>query len=361
MKCKHCGAEFPDWLDFCPECMKSVDEPAAAEAEAPAQPQPVAEPQPAPAPTPAPAPAPEAEAAPEPEVYQSPARPKKTRKKGGGGWLGFLLGLLCAVVAVAALLLTGVLQRGAAVGGTDAKEVVSEQDSKTPEGVLEDYAAALKDGDLSRMLASYAAPVYLSKLPTEAFYETNFDGGETYRIWGVSLGELQASDSALAKAVAAEKTRSALIDLIMNQFSYPLLSANSHFTYDEDNALYLVELENDEDMQDYLAQLLKAAPFSSLEIGKAFLVTDKLSEEGVAAYEENMQNLADALGAEDAAFCYIELKVDGTDYLLGMELVKFDGLWYDNKPCLYGVNLKEDYLNNSYGGLVPVAAIEDWV
>ena len=35
MKCKHCGAEIPEWMDFCPECAKSVNDPVP-EADAPA-------------------------------------------------------------------------------------------------------------------------------------------------------------------------------------------------------------------------------------------------------------------------------------------------------------------------------------
>ena len=40
MICRHCGAEVPDWMDFCPKCMKTVDRAESAKAPEKAAPAP---------------------------------------------------------------------------------------------------------------------------------------------------------------------------------------------------------------------------------------------------------------------------------------------------------------------------------
>lgn len=370
MICKHCGAEVPDWLDFCPECMTPVADEAAAETEekAPAAARKAPE---APKKTTAKA----AEVAFEDEdeeevaaeVYQSPQRPKKSRKKksrkrGGNRLLWFLFGALICAAVVSALILTGVLQFGRARGSaSNPADPIAEQGCSNPEDVLTSYAEALKDGDLSGMLSTYAAESHLAHLPTSAGYDPDFSDGDNYKIWAIGALELHAAGTPLSKAVASEKARIDLVNTIITQLTYPLLSVNSHYTYDSDNSIYLIQLESEDDMSDYLKQLQTSDLLSDIEIGKVFEVTDKLSEDGKAAYEDNMQYVASSYSADAARFFYIELKINGEDYLLGMQLVQYDGVWYDAAPCLYGVNLKAEYLNNSFGGLVPVSAIQDWV
>lgn len=374
MICKHCGAEIPEWLDFCPECMTPVAGEAAAQAETQAP----AAAQEAPAPVEE-APKKAAQAVLEDEeeddvpaeVYQSPQRPKrsrrrKSRKRGGNRLLWFLFGALICAAVVSALILTGVLQFGRARGASaNPADPIAEQGCQAPEDVLTSYAESMKNGDLSGMLSTYAAESRLTHLSTSDAYAPDFENDNDYKIWAVGAMELQAAGTPLSKAVASEKARIDIINIIISQLNHPLLSANSHYTYDSDNSIYLIQLESEDDMSDYLKQLATSDLLADMEIGKAFEVTDKLSDDGKAAYEEYMQYVTSYYNAEDARFFYIEVKINGVDYLLGMLLVQYDGVWYDAMPTLYGVNLKAEYLANSqdngFGGLVPVAAIQDWV
>ena len=358
MKCKHCGAEIPEWMDFCPECAKSVNDPVP-EADAPA-----------------------GEAAPVkaeeelkkaatvefddeeeeelvPEDYQSPQRPKKTRrrkKKRSHGFLWFLLGVVLTAAVGWALLHFGVLSTKA-----DQPIVVSADSAYTaPADAINAYAKGLKDGDLKDMLKTFAAETYLQHVPTAQNYTTNFDGGEVLKVWGASSAELQAAGTPLSQAVAAEKVRSYLTDRILDQFTYPLYHNSEYYGYDQETGLYLILAKNEDDMNDFISKLPENAPFKEVTIGDAFEVSDKLSEEAAETYKAQMEAQKTAFGADDVAFYYLSLNIDGEDYLLGMELVQYDGKWYNNDPYLYGLVLKDDYKNNSYGGLVPVAAIDSW-
>lgn len=378
MKCKYCGAEFPDWLDFCPECTKPVEEQLAEEAaplptpeaedERPAEP--AAEPEQPAEPEPAPAPVKQKKkkksSEPEAEVYQSPERPRKSRRKknarrGASPFLWFLSGLLFCIAAVAALMLAGVLQLGGKTPApTEETVVVTEQGYETPEAVLQTYAGALRDGDLSTMLSTYAASTYYSHVPTDADYDTDFDNGTPYRIRTAGQAELQAAGTEFSKAITAEKTRSYLVDTIMTQYSYPLFHGSTCYAYDEDNEQSLILLKSEDDLKDYLAQLPKAKPFSEVTLGEVYEISTKLSDEEAENYQQGIEQVAANCHAEAAAFYCMELTIDGEDYILGMELVQYDGLWYNNAPYDYGVVLKDEFVNNSFGGLIPVAAIESW-
>ena len=380
MKCKYCGAEFPDWLDFCPECTKPVEEQPAEEAaplptpeaedERPAEPeqeQP-AEPDQEPEQEPAPVKQKKKKKSSEPvaEVYQSPERPRKSRRKknarrGANPFLWFLSGLLFCIAAVAALMLAGVLQLGGSTpAATEQSVVVTEQGYESPEAVLQTYAGALRDGDLSTMLSTYAASAYYSRVPTDADYNTDFDNGNAFRVGFAGQAELQAAGTKLSTALTAEKTRSYLVDAIMLQYTYPLFHGNTCYTYDEENGQSLILLKSEDDLKDYLAQLPKAKPFSEVTLGEVYEVSAKLSEEEAANYQTAVQQVAENCHADAAAYYCIELTIDGEDYILGMELVQYDGLWYNNAPYDYGVVLKDEFANNNFGGLIPVAAIESW-
>ena len=365
MKCKHCGAEIPEWLDFCPECAKSVNDPAPAD-EAPAEEQ-------------APAAAEEAveKTAPaavepledededdeeedlQPEVYQSPQRPKRgrrRRKKRSHGFLWFLLGVALTALAGWLLLHFGVFSTKA-----DQPIVVSADAAYTqPADALNAYAKGLKDGDLENMLETFAAETYLQHVPTAQNYSVDFEDGQALKVWGASAAELQAAGTPLSQAIAAEKVRSYLLDRILDQCSYPLYHNSEFFVYDKENSKYLVEAKNEEEMNKFIAQLPKTALFKDVTIGEAFEVSDKLSEKGVETYKADMEAQKAAFGAENVVFYYLPLTIDGEEYLLGMELVQYDGQWYNNDPYLYGIVLKSDYSNNSYGGLVPAAAVDSW-
>ena len=363
MKCKYCGAEIPDWLDFCPECAKSVNDPAP-EDEAPAEEQ---------APVPAEEAVKEAEPAKvetaefedaeelQPEVYQSPQRPKRgrrrrKRKKRSHGFLWFLLGV--ALTAAAGWLL---LHYGVLTTKSDQPIVVAADEAYTkPADALKAYAKGLKDGDLEDMLETFAAETYLQHVPTAQNYSVDFENGQALKVWGASAAELQAAGTPLSQAVAAEKVRSYLLDRILDQFSYPLYHNSTYFVYDQENGKYLIEAKSQDEMNAFIAQLPKTALFRDVTIGEAFEVSDKLSEESAEAYRTYMETQKAASGADAAAFYYLPLTIDGEDYLLGMELVQYDGKWYNNDPYLYGIVLKSDYNGNSYGGLVPVTAIDSW-
>ena len=368
MICKYCGATIPDWLDFCPECMKSTD---GTEPEKKSEPE-----QPAPAEVvteseqPAPAdPEPEVEAededeeeTPVAEVYQSPQRPKKTRRRknarrGGNRFLWFLLGILFTAAVAAALVFTGVIPLK---GAQQPILVDTDASYAEPADALLAYAKGMKDGDLEQMLETFAAETYLQHVPTAQNYSVNFDDGEVLRIWGASAAELQAAGTPLSKAVTAEKVRTYLIDRIMDQFSYPLYHNSRYYGYDADNGKYLIYAQSEEEMNDFIAQLPNTPLFQDVTIGEAFEVSDKLSEEGVEAYKAYMKDQKAIFGADDVVFYYIPLTIDGEDYLLGMELVQYDGKWYNNDLYLYGIQLKEDYAGNSYGGLIPAAAVQGW-
>ena len=382
MKCKQCGAEYPDWLDFCPECLAPANadvtetpESEQQEAAAPeAQDNPVSEPEQAPAPEaakPAEAQPEEKKASrrkkrePEAEVYQSPERPRKSRRRknarrGASPFLWFLSGFLFSIAALAALMLAGVVNIGRSHPAPDGQQIVAEQGYDTPEDVMKAYAGALGSGDLTGMLSTYAASAYYTHVPTDADYNTDFENNSAFMIWSVSQAELQAAGTELSEAVAAEETRSYLLDTIMTQFTYPLYHTSPYYTYDEDNGLALIRVGNADELQDFLASLPTVKPFSEVKLGEVFEVSDRLSKEAAEDYHATMEHVAENCRAEAAAFYCIELTIDGEDYVLGMELVQYDGKWYNNAPYDYGVVLKDEFANNSFGGLIPVAAIESW-
>ena len=368
MKCKFCGAEFPDWLDFCPECTRSVDEPVP---EVPAPAAPVPEQKPAPVkkaePTPA-EPEPEIvddeadeEEPLEPEVYQSPERPRRTRrrkkKRGGNRILWFLLGILFTAAVAAALWYTGVFPKRDAAAPVVMSNEASYSD---PADAVTAYAKGLQDGDLEAMLKTFAAESYLQHVPTAQNYNVNFDEGEVLRVWGTSAAELYKAGTPLSRAIATEKVRSYLLDRILDQFSYPLYHSSPYYGYDADEGKHLIYAADADQMNDFIAQLSSTALFQDVTIGEAFEVSDKLSEEAVEAYKTYMEGQKAAFSADDAAFYYLPLTVDGVDYLLGMELVQYDGKWYNNDLYLYGININEEFFGNSFGGLIPAELIESW-
>lgn len=363
MKCKHCGAEIPEWLDFCPECAKNVDEPAEAPKTEVAAAPPAAKNPAAPKRASAVANAYDDEEEDlEPEVYQSPQRPKKTRRrrgKKGHGFLWFLLGVLLTAAAAAALMHFGILPF---TKSADQPIIVSADSAfDEPADAITAYANGLKDGDLKEMLKTFAAETYLQHTPTSQYYNVDFASGEALKVWGTSSAELQAAGTPLSQALAAEKVRSYLVERIMDQFSYPLYHNSTYYTYDEERAQYMIVAPSEDDMNTFIAQLPENAPFKDVVIGEAFEVSDKLSKESAEAYKEQMEVQKATFGAEDVKFYYLELTIDGEDYLLGMEIVQYNGKWYNNDLYLYGINLKEGFANNSYGGLVPVAAIDSWM
>ena len=375
MKCKFCGAEFPDWLDFCPECTRSVDEAAPeteAPASAPAAPAPAPEPQPKPEPVRKAAPAAPAEPEPEdddaeedeedlePEVYQSPERPRKSRrrkKRGGNRFLWFLLGILFTAAVAAALWYTGIFPKKEA---QEPVVVSTESSFSKPADALTAYAKGPQDGDLEEMLKTFAADSYLQHVPTAQNYDVNYEEGEVLRVWGASAAELYKAGTPLSRAIASEKVRSYLLDRILEQFTFPLYHSSSYYGYDADNEKHLIYAADEEQMNDFISQLSSTALFQEVTIGEAFEVSDKLSEEAVEAYKAYMEEQKALFSADDAAFYYLPIKVDGIDYLLGMELVQYDGKWYNNDLYLYGININEQFSGNAFGGLIPVDLISSW-
>ena len=174
------------------------------------------------------------------------------------------------------------------------------------------------------------------------------------------MQELQVAGTPLSKAVAAEKVRGFLIDAIIAQYCYPMFRDNTHYVYNEDAQLYMILTENEEDMQDYLKQLSDSAPLTDITVGTPFEVSDKLSEEASANYQKQMADVANTCRADAAQVSCIPLTINGEDFLLCMELVQYDGKWFNINPFAFGVVYKEGYANHNYGGLIPVAAIEGW-
>ena len=368
MICRHCGAEVPDWMDFCPKCMKTVDRAESAKAPEKA----------APAPAPAVQRTRKPEAEPEmvddeasavfedeeeeAEVYQSPQRPKRGRrrkkKNRGNRFLWFLIGLLTAVAVIAGLMLAGVLRFGGA-NSAESPQLVAEQGYDKPEQALEAYAKAMQAGDLQGMLSTFAASNYLSHRSDYADYNTAFDEAPFW-ISANGMQELQVAGTPLSKAVAAEKVRSFLIDALIAQYCYPLFHENSHYVYNEEAQQYIIVTESESELQDFVKQISESAPMTDITVGTPFEVSDKLSSEAAANYQKLMASVARNCGGDAALVYCIPLTIDGEDYLLNMELVQYDGKWFNINPFAFGIVYKEGYANHNYGGLVPVAAIDGW-
>ena len=154
------------------------------------------------------------------------------------------------------------------------------------------------------------------------------------------MQELQVAGTPLSKAVAAEKVRSFLIDALIAQYCYPLFHENSHYVYNEEAQQYIIVTESESELQDFVKQISESAPMTDITVGTPFEVSDKLSRRRRRTYRRpRWRALQEPFGADDVAFYYLSLNIDGEDYLLGMELVQYDGKWYNNDPYLYGISL----------------------
>lgn len=237
---------------------------------------------------------------------------KKKEKKTAPRWLVPLAaaaGLLLAALAVAALLLTGVLRTG------DAQ--IEGPGFDSPEDAIRAYAEAMKEGDLDAMIACFAVESYVNRYDPRAYYERVEAFNSSYPLSGSVIPD----STELLQQLRVKARVSAIADVVWGQLMAVAVPEEYY------NDMWM--LRDETQLRDFWRAWKHTAKLESMKPGKVLSDKKLLDEDYDRERVDKMyERIEEMYGVSAVRLVGMELTVDGDEYLLVLLAARYGERWY---------------------------------
>lgn len=261
--------------------------------------------------------------------------------------VGFVCGLLIAI-AVAAVL--GVFSHepelsvvvDSSVEGTESENVEEADEIEeivempatiegpgfdTPEEAIIAYVEAMKSGDINQMLSTFAIETYVDNYDVKAAVEKA--GG-----YSSATNPPFLSIDAYTRYINIYRREDSLTKALLEQYFYfadmtdyyrALTLTRDCYGYGSPENFF--DALQDEDWMNTLANM-KYGEVKTAEDLRALLSEDYFSESS----QNSIDNTMKLLGCDELVPLAIEVEFDGKEYYLSMNVICYDGRWYNYVP-----------------------------
>ena len=191
---------------------------------------------------------------------------------------------------------------------------------KSPEDALLAYADALKAGDVSKILSTFAVETYVENYNLEEYLNLT-------HVYNIGTGVLE-NDTPFARDLNLSRRQSGIVSNLYYMYVY--MSQG-------DGYLPAIYITNDHaDAEDFLDDFVIddwMEILSEMEYDDDFTYLDDVFEdELVDVAEDHLDDSCDLYGCDEIVSLGLEIELDGADYLLCMDVACYDGKWYNLSP-----------------------------
>lgn len=250
---------------------------------------------------------------------------KKPKKSGRAFWLSALLGAACAGVIVGSLYFFGLFDRGTAT--------YEGEGFSSPEEAITAYLEALQEGNAEKMLSTFAIETATKHYNFETdYYYRDYDTQGYARISSVTL----PTDTGFGYNLAVHRRAAALTENIAAPF---FMAAESKFDHLEEylESCYYdsVVLKSNKERKAYIQEheLEDCMPvLKTIKIGTIYPDErmDELDERQIERGKPTQaERKTQIYGADEYGAYLVDVEVDGNECIFGMELLCYDGVWYN--------------------------------
>ena len=234
--------------------------------------------------------------------------------------------ILCVLAGAALLAVTPACSLAAESAAEETLETKMEGDGfDTPEEALTAYIEAFKKMDMNGMVSVYAMESFLENLDLEALVEKQ----QVYSFR--TRYNYIPQENPYASALNLEKRRSWITDLVQQQ--YVTLSGSGLYT---EYPGMMIQVKDFGDVQNLLDTIFPEKEQGFLEnlnlmqfIDPGILSENDLSE---SFREKNIEENCSMYGAEDYQCVAASLQLDGKNWLITFDTIKYGGRWYLAEP-----------------------------
>lgn len=211
---------------------------------------------------------------------------------------------------------------------------------RSPEEALIAYAEALKAGDVNKILSTFAVETKVENYSLE-------NQIEEVRAYYTNLPLENEDDFTIQVNVIARQNE------IISSLKYMYLNfaigeekvQEVTFTLSNSGYADAEDLVDDLVMEDWMKTL------SQMKIGEIAYLEDVVDEDLVDRTEEHLEKLCRVYGCDEIVPLAVEVKLDGRNYYLTMNVANYNGKWFNLNQ---GGILSSIMGGNAYsGGLIP--------
>lgn len=250
---------------------------------------------------------------------------KQNKKAMRPFWKCMLLGLLCGVVIVGALLLIDPFSEDTYEGSEDTYEGDGFQ---SPEAAVRGYLEALRDCDTEAMQKTFAIETMMEHYDVAEYWTfTAVD-------WSTSAPNINLlpSDFPFGCDLMTESRLASLANDIVSPF---YMAAEGAF---EDLAAYSQSYYPNISDPDEIEAFYEKHRRSDYEpILSSIVINDVYELSSSNPESKSAEAWAKIYGADDCRFYVAEVEVDGNACYFGMTVVCYDGVWYNAHCATYSV------------------------
>lgn len=217
---------------------------------------------------------------------------------------------------------------------------------KTSEEAALAYAEALKSGDVDKVISTFAVETYVE----------NYDM-EEYLDW------VRAYSIAQPMTIPPIDSYTTRVDIINRQ---SVISRNLGYMYlgyalEEEitGATMIFNGDPYDDASDLMRDISEEDwldTLSKMEIGEVVQLEDIIDDFAPGIDEDklydNLDSQCDYLGCDELVSLAVEVELDGDDYLLFMDVVSYEGKWYNCNQMSLGASIAG--ASAFTGGLLPL-------
>lgn len=310
MFCNKCGKQNPDGAAFCNTCGNPMP------VKHPATQQPVAQ-QPVVQPPVMQQPVVQKPAAP---VQEKPVKEKKPLDK------KLLLALIAGIVCGALVMFLVLNVFAPTAGGRGGK--IEGSGYASPEAAIEAYVEALKKGDVSAMIATFAVETYVDNYEITTYIDT-------YKsiVYGTKMC-VEPTDSYTKGVLTGLRQTDLYRDL-----HYLYLELTGYNDVYSSEPVFIssksenAEFKSGQEYVDFVQDETFMQKLAGMRIGAVrdaeYMLNKHSMSDSLESYLVHRLDYANTLGCEDYEELAIEVTVDGQPYYCFMAVAKYNGRWYN--------------------------------
>lgn len=230
---------------------------------------------------------------------------------------GFLTGAIALFLVAAVLFGTGIARFGGNKQfGSEGK--IECEGFSSPEDAVTEYIEALKSKDLNKMISCFAVESYVANYD----FQTAIEKTPTFMPLNSSSQWPEIGD--FSNAMNIKKRETSVLDKITKQ--YIILATNGL----PDTAVFNMKEYSDyyEFMSDFVSSKGENN-LSEISFGKRFISWEQAVQNDQAKYVEGRLSSS---CADELVPVFAEIEIDGSNYIIAMDVAEYDGLWYIFEP-----------------------------
>lgn len=230
---------------------------------------------------------------------------------------GFLTGAIALLLVVAVLFGTGIARFGGNKQLSSEGKIECEGFS-SPEDAVTEYIEALKSKDLNKMISCFAVESYVANYD----FQTALEKTPVFMPLNSSSQWPEIGD--FSKVMNVKKRENSVLDTITKQ--YIVLATNGL----PDTAVFNMKEYSDyyEFMSDFVSSKGENN-LSEISFGKRFISWEQAVQNDPAKYINVRLSTS---CADDLVPVFAEIEIDGSNYIIAMDVAEYDGLWYIFEP-----------------------------